>query len=65
MLKDYRKIGNRLDIRFPITLQILRKFIDVAPLILFSLYEVSLFRAMCVFGIFRFFAHWRNDIVQV
>ena len=53
MLKDYRKIGNRLDTRFPITLQILHKFMHVAPLILSSLYEVSLFRAMCVFGIFR------------
>ena len=55
MLKGYGKIGHRLDIQLPITLQILNKFIDVAPLILFSLYEVSVVWAMCVLAFFSGF----------
>jgi hypothetical protein len=54
MLKGYGKLGHRLDVRLPITLHILHTLIGVTGVVLPTSYEVSLFRAMCVYAFFGF-----------
>ena len=54
MLKGYGKTVTRLDTRLPITLPILRQFLQVSPSICTSQYVCCLFKAMCTVVFFAF-----------
>ena len=54
MLKGYGKTVTRLDTRLPITLPILRQFLQVSPSICTSQYVCCLFKAMCTVAFFAF-----------
>ena len=54
MLQGYGKTVTRLDTRLPITLPILRQFLQVSPSICTSQYVCCLFKAMCTVAFFAF-----------
>jgi hypothetical protein len=54
MLKGYGKIKLRLDCRLPITLPILHRIVQAVDSMSISLYDKSLFKAMCLFAFSTF-----------
>ena len=54
MLKGYGKINFRLDWRLPITLPILHSIVQAVDSMSLSLYDKSLFKAMCLFAFSTF-----------
>ena len=54
MVKGYGKTVTRLDMRLPVTLPILRQFLQVPPSICTSQYVCCLFKAMCTVAFFAF-----------
>ena len=54
IIKGYGKTVTRLDMRLPITLPILRQFLQVSPSICTSGYVCCLFKAMCTVAFFAF-----------
>lgn len=54
MLKGYGKLHLRLDCRLPITLAILHRIIRSVDEVSLSLYDRSLFKAMCLFAFYTF-----------
>ena len=54
MLKGYGKINFRLDCRLPISLPILHSIVQAVDSMSLSLYDKSLFKAMCLFAFSTF-----------
>ena len=54
MLKGYGEINFRLECRLPITLPILHSIVQAVDSMSLSLYDKSLFKAMCLFAFSTF-----------
>ena len=63
IMKGYRKIGSRLDTKFPITLSILHRLLEVAPAVFSSQYQVCL-SSHVLSCLFRVCASWGDGFVR-
>ena len=63
IIKGYGKTVTRLDMRLPITLPILRQFLQVSPSICTSQYVCCLFKAMCTLAFFAIL--WIGEMTPI
>ena len=54
MLKDFNKVGFRLDSRLPVTLPTLNKLVSVAPSLDGSPFQICQFQTMCSLAFLAF-----------